>query len=459
MFRLSFYAIAFATILGFVPNAYAFDIGSGTSAVRDRSDPQTLTITIQLKGMNPTDRQTFGIIAAEDTAQVQQAIANTLDICLSATATSCSETDVKVRWALVRQPIPQVENAYLSNTQIANFDANGTIATQDVSDINLYEYVIKVIIKDTAASIDVGSKALLRFFPDKVSNNGNKDNTQTIKLGSGVQNAVSASALLGTPKSLIVQFSNPGSVTFMDSSVGVPGNVVGILFPKPVSGQTSFPTYLYTEVPSATPTPSSCTLDVAADETSCSITCENPDSPQTIDFAEVGNLGLRTASSAKDNLGFTDVTVEDGPYAVVLQYLPEGTKQTCLIGNATDAATLVQLSGGHEPSTGDPNCFIATAAYGSALDPHINVLRWFRDAYLLKTPLGKSFVRFYYRNSPPIADWIRDHEWARTLTRGLLWAPVLLLESLREHRIVTLSFMLLLSLAFLMRQRRRRLSL
>ena len=65
-------------------------------------------------------------------------------------------------------------------------------------------------------------------------------------------------------------------------------------------------------------------------------------------------------------------------------------------------------------------CFIATAAYGSYLDPHVVVLRDFRDHYLLTNPVGTAFVEFYYRASPPVADYIRQHEWAKILTRAIL---------------------------------------
>jgi len=72
-------------------------------------------------------------------------------------------------------------------------------------------------------------------------------------------------------------------------------------------------------------------------------------------------------------------------------------------------------------SGGGGGCFIATAAYGSLMEPHVKILRDFRDRFLLGNTVGKSFVRLYYIYSPPIADFIAKHDSLRTAVRmGLL---------------------------------------
>jgi len=72
---------------------------------------------------------------------------------------------------------------------------------------------------------------------------------------------------------------------------------------------------------------------------------------------------------------------------------------------------------GHPSSTPQPPCFIATAAYGTDTAEEIDILREFRDAVLLPNSLGAKFVSLYYKTSPPIADFISQHEVLRTAVR------------------------------------------
>jgi hypothetical protein len=70
-------------------------------------------------------------------------------------------------------------------------------------------------------------------------------------------------------------------------------------------------------------------------------------------------------------------------------------------------------------------CFVATAAYGSPLAPEVILLSCFRDDVLLQTKLGKLFVAFYYRVSPPLASLIEKTSFLRAATRTLFLAPIL----------------------------------
>ena len=69
-------------------------------------------------------------------------------------------------------------------------------------------------------------------------------------------------------------------------------------------------------------------------------------------------------------------------------------------------------------------CFIATAAYGTPLHEDIDVLRDFRDEYLMPNPAGRTFVKIYYSSSPPLADLIRGNAGLRTAVREGLVKPL-----------------------------------
>jgi lysophospholipase L1-like esterase len=76
--------------------------------------------------------------------------------------------------------------------------------------------------------------------------------------------------------------------------------------------------------------------------------------------------------------------------------------------------------GGGGSGGGGGGCFIATAAYGSLLEPHVALLREFRDSFLLTNSGGQKFVSLYYSYSPAFARVINDSEILKGLVRVVL---------------------------------------
>ncbi|MCU1276693.1 MAG: hypothetical protein JWM53_239 [bacterium] len=104
---------------------------------------------------------------------------------------------------------------------------------------------------------------------------------------------------------------------------------------------------------------------------------------------------------------------------------------------------------------GPGGCFIATAAFGSYENRWVWVLRDFRDQVLLEHGAGRSFVEWYYANSPGAASWIAAHGWTRALTRIALVPAIagawfwLYVPPWQKALVLTLLF------AFLLRKRIR----
>jgi hypothetical protein len=142
---------------------------------------------------------------------------------------------------------------------------------------------------------------------------------------------------------------------------------------------------------------------------------------------------------ATRRLGYLKVTVDPANNTATAQeifvaWVATDTSETATVYNPPvifDTITF-PLTANPSPlfvgSGGDSNCFIATAAFGSYLEPHVQVLRDFRDAYLVTNRPGRAFAAIYYTYSPPIAEFISRHKSLRTLTRWALSPLVLAIQ-------------------------------
>jgi YVTN family beta-propeller protein len=116
------------------------------------------------------------------------------------------------------------------------------------------------------------------------------------------------------------------------------------------------------------------------------------------------------ATVAKDTTEYTDndnLKDDSNYYYEICAYNYDGNS---IFSNETYATTGSASSG----------CFIATAAYGSIMEPHVQILRDFRDRFLSTNAIGKSFLNLYYKYSPPIAHYIAQHDWLRFIIRWSL---------------------------------------
>jgi len=101
------------------------------------------------------------------------------------------------------------------------------------------------------------------------------------------------------------------------------------------------------------------------------------------------------------------------------------TSDPSLSNNSAQSSVNLDIQGTTGGGSGGSGCFIATAAYGSYLDPHVQALRGFRDRRLLTNQPGRKFVQFYYRYSPALATEIGRSVILRCATRCVL-TPIVL---------------------------------
>ena len=106
-------------------------------------------------------------------------------------------------------------------------------------------------------------------------------------------------------------------------------------------------------------------------------------------------------------------------------------ESTLAIGPLTESALSNELTATPDvttpyPDLPDKGCFVATAAFGVDWSAEVQVLRDFRDRFLVTNEPGRAFVRWYYRNGPSAAALIAEYDAVRPVVRALLWPLVVI---------------------------------
>jgi hypothetical protein len=94
---------------------------------------------------------------------------------------------------------------------------------------------------------------------------------------------------------------------------------------------------------------------------------------------------------------------ESGEIYVAHFSSPDGAIYQIVQTNSAPSASASSDEGG---GGGGGGCFIATASYGSQVEPQVKILREFRDRFLLTNSVGRTVLHFYYTRLAKIQEEI-----------------------------------------------------
>ena len=151
---------------------------------------------------------------------------------------------------------------------------------------------------------------------------------------------------------------------------------------------------------------------------------------------------IATANANETSYSDTGLSASTTYYYRVASYNNGGSSS---YSNEANGTTLAASGGGGDGGGGGGGCFIATAAFGSPMERHVQILRDFRDRLLLHSYAGKAFVEFYYGASPAIADKIARNEGLRFMTRTMLM-PVIGVAYLMLRHGILITFVVLIAI-------------
>ncbi|MEP3670760.1 MAG: calcium-binding protein [Roseibium sp.] len=144
-------------------------------------------------------------------------------------------------------------------------------------------------------------------------------------------------------------------------------------------------------------------------------------------------------------LEFTDGITEDHPDYELHSPFMVGGDQVNVYDPDVHGPGEYPLDGGDGTSTGDDEddddpeteeddnandqtCFVATASFGEARHPDVTWLRTYRDEVLVTHPLGRAFIRAYWRYGPSLARKVRHDGFTGKTSRRIIGRIVTMLK-------------------------------
>jgi hypothetical protein len=234
--------------------------------------------------------------------------------------------------------------------------------------------------------------------------------------------------VVGTHKELVIFYDSPTTIAATGSkSTFSPTTLSIVAIPDTFTGDLPGKTYDSDEETDADTT---CTYTPVTSDAAC-ISCG---ANGYVDIAAIasegayGDIATTSASVAAGSKSITGLT-NGTTYTIFMQYDPTGVQQSiCSNAMPSKNKTFSEVNGESDAKAEPVRCFIATAAFGSGYHPSVSLFRKFRDDVLAKTPWGNAFVQMYYKLSPPLADFIAEHESLRLAAQIVLAAPAEILN-------------------------------
>lgn len=181
-------------------------------------------------------------------------------------------------------------------------------------------------------------------------------------------------------------------------------------------------------------------LDVLTTTVTSTVTSTTALPPSTVTATVTAGAPPETVT---ETATVTETLTATGAATTVTETVTEAVTSTTTAPPQTTTITETMTAPGQtitqtvtETQVAPSRCLIATAAFGSEIAPQVQVLREFRDGFVVKTFAGKNFMRafnaFYYSWSPYVAQAEYGNEPLRAFIRASIYPLLWILELSRQ---------------------------